>query len=248
MSDRLRLAVTGVAAAAMLGLTFAGPSLWSMLSGPNSRQAGPPLAQLKDFDGIALAGPDDVIVTPGAAYAVRLSGNRAATRHVGLHVRGGVLHVDRRRGGNWFGRGGGSATVHVTMPTLSRVWIAGSGDVRAEKVSSKSFNALIQGAGDLQVKDIATDAVRLTLRGSGDVSLSGRTDDLRLTVVGSGDVAAGDLKARTAAISLTGSGSVRAHADGEARLRVTGSGNAHVDGTNRCRIVKTGSGEAECSI
>lgn len=246
MGDRLRLAITGVAAVGVLGLTVAGPGLWSRLGGASRWEARVPLAQLKDFSGIRLEGPDDVIVTSGPAYAVRIDGTPAAAKSLRLSVRRGVLHVSRR-GGGWLGSGGGT-TVHVTMPALARVWIAGSGSIRADKVESRAFSALVQGAGDLQVKEITADEVRLTVQGSGDVSMSGRTNDLRLHVVGSGDVAASDLQTRTAVISVTGSGNVRAHADDSAQVRVTGSGNAHVDGTNRCQIVKTGSGVAECSI
>jgi hypothetical protein len=249
MSDRGRFILTGVAALFVIGGTVAwGGHGLSLLwdeerAGPHHQ--GESIA-LEDFDGIRLQSPDNLVVTHGDGFAVRLEGDAVATRHVSLAVRGGVLHIARRRvdGGHW--SGDDEVTVHVTMPALTRIWMLGSGNVQVEKVQGKAFAAELEGSGDMHVDALDTGSVALTLRGSGDLVASGRTRDLRAAVQGSGDMSLEALTAQTASISVLGSGHVSAHAQKNATLAVTGSGEAHIAGTTACQISKMGSGEAKC--
>jgi len=243
MSDKLRLFITGAIAVAAVGITVAAPTPWSLFGSDDDeeqQQAPIALASLKDFDGITLQGPDDVIVTPGDKFAVSLEGSGA--RFLNLYVRDGVLHVTRRSN-KWRG----DAKVRVTMPSLARVMITGSGDVQAGTFSSKTFSALVTGSGDLKVDGMTSDNVALTLRGSGDMAMAGTTKALGVTLFGSGDMRLDDLNAQTADVVLRGSGTVQAHASGSAKLDITGSGDAHVSGTTQCQISKVGSGDAECT-
>ncbi len=245
MSDRFRLFITGAVALVAVGVSFAAPTPWSLIhfdSDDEEEQAVIPLTSLKGFEGIALEGPDDVIVTQGDQFAVALDGDKDAARFLNLYVRDGVLHVGRR-GGHW----NGDTTVRVTMPALTRIMLVGSGDMQVEKLDGKAFSALVTGSGDLNVNEVISDNVALTLRGSGDVAMTGTTRALGVNLLGSGDIQLGDLNAQTADITLRGSGSVQAHASGSAKLDVTGSGDAHVSGTTQCQITKVGSGDVECT-
>jgi hypothetical protein len=247
MGDKFRFFLTGLAACAVVGVTVTGHGIWSTVFHHQERLPFQvPLSQLRDFDGITLAGPDDVVVTPGTAFSVTLDGDRNAARYMNLYVRGGVLHVERREHDGWWGPGG-SMKVRVTMPGLTRVWLAGSGDISVDKVDAKAFAAMLQGSGSIDLKNVTSDSVRLTLQGSGDAALSGNTKSLALSLSGSGHVVADKLDARSADIAVTGSGGVRAHAEDTARLMVNGSGFAHVTGTTRCEINRSGSGEADCT-
>lgn len=247
MGDRLRLMITGVAAAGAIGVTVAGQSIWSAITESERPAVQMPLAQLKDFDGITLRGPDTVIVTAGSGFSVRTEGDTDALKYIRLTVDNGVLKVERRERNGWWGSGGRPVTVRVTMPALSRVWITGSGDIAADKVESKEFAARLDGSGGLKVSDMASNSVRLTLNGSGHMDLGGTAGEFAAALTGSGGINAGALKARTADIAVNGSGEIVAHADSNAKLIVTGSGHAQVSGTNRCQINRSGSGEAECT-
>lgn len=245
MSDRFRLFITGAVALVAVGVTFAAPTPWSLIhfdDDEDEQQAVVQLDSLKNFDGITLEGPDDVIVTQGDKFGVMIEGDKDAPRFVDLNVRDGVLVIGRR-GRHW----NGNATIHVTMPGLTRVLLSGSGDMQVEKSDSKAFSALITGSGDMNVNEVIADNVQLTLRGSGDVAMAGTTRTLGVNLFGSGDIRLDDLNAQTADITLRGSGSIQAHASGSAKLDVTGSGDAHVSGTTQCQISKVGSGDAECT-
>lgn len=250
MGDKLRLMVTGVAALGVIGLAVSGNSLWSAFDddddAPRLEQPAPRLANLKGFDGITLEGPDDVVVTPGSEFSVTTEGDPDAVRLLNLYVRDGVLHVGRHRGREGHSQDNG-ATVRITMPALSRVWMAGSGNVDVDKVDGKEFNVMMAGSGRLQVEEALTDAVRLTVRGSGEIAMGGNAQELSVNVIGSGNVDTNALIAHSANIVVAGSGRVSAHADRDAKLVVTGSGSAQVQGTSQCQIQKIGSGEAECT-
>lgn len=242
MGDRTRLFLTGIAAAGAVAVTVAAPAPWHWFGNDDPPQAVVSLANLKDFDGVMLHGPDDVVVTKGDRFEVALDGDRDAQRYLNLYVKDGVLHVDRR-GSRWRG----DVTVRVTMPNLTKLWLAGSGDAQVEQIDSKTLSALITSSGDLKVDNIVADKVAVTMRGSGDVAMTGTTKALEVNVFDSGDMELGGLDAKAANITIRGSGSVQAHSSGTAKLDVTGSGDAHVSGTTQCQISKFGSGDAECT-
>lgn len=246
MGDRTRLFLTGVAAAGAVALTVSPPWTWGEDDGQEQVQVVP-LSSLKNFDGIKLDGPDTVIVTPGPDFSVSTEGDPQAMKHVSLAVHDGVLRVQRRQINGWWGSGGHAVTIRVTMPSLSRVWITGSGDLQAENIDSKEFAARLDGSGDLKVANVQSNAVRLSLNGSGNMELTGQTGEVSAVLVGSGGVQASGLESRTADISVSGSGEIHAQARQNAKLTLNGSGHAQVDGTNRCQIQKTGSGDAECT-
>jgi hypothetical protein len=246
MGDKLRLMVTGVAAVGAIGLTVASGDIWSAINQSEGPYHQVPLAQLKDFEGITLQGPDNVIVTPGPNFSVRTEGDAQSVRYLTAEVERGVLKIGRQKRNGWWGAGGSPVTVHVTMPGLTRVWISGSGDITADKMEVKDFRARLDGSGGLRIAQLTSNDVQLTLNGSGNMDLSGTARDININLVGSGSVMTHGLKAQSADISVAGSGEVHAHADRNAKLTLRGSGHAQVDGTTRCQIEKNGSGEAEC--
>jgi len=245
MGDRTRLFLTGLAAVVVIGATVAGHGLGSMLRHSSVVQAQLPLSQLKNFDGITLRGPDDVIVTAGDRFAVTIDGDATARRYVSVYVDDGVLRVERRAHEGWWGPSGG-ATVHVTMPHLKRVWLAGTGNLEIDKADGREFSALLQGPGNMDVKDVTADTVRVTVQGPGDATLGGATKMLTLNLSGPGNVRADALSARTADITVSGPGDVQARAIGDAKLIASGPGGIHVTGTTKCQIDRTGPGEADC--
>jgi hypothetical protein len=247
MGDRTRLFLTGVAAAGAIAVTVTGNGLWSMIRHSETVEASLPLSQLRDFDGVMLEGPDDVVIVPGDHFAVTAQGNKDALRYLNLYVRRGVLHVGRRRHNGWLGSGNGGITVHVTMPGLTRLWLAGSGDTKLERFEGKELSALLDGSGHLTANNVTAKNVLVTVRGSGSVDMDGKTEALTATVQGSGSMDLDGLAAQTAEIAVQASGSVEAHASRQAKLDIAGSGSAHVSGTTQCQISRNGSGDAECT-
>ena len=247
MADRTRLFLTGVAALGVVAVTVTGNGLWSTLRHSEPVEAAVPLSQLRDFDGITLAGPDDVVVTPGDRYAVTLTGHPDAQRYVKLYVSEGVLHVGRRSHRGWWGPGGGGVTVHVTMPGLTRLWLSGPGAIKLDKFDGKELRAMITGPGGLVAENVSTNLLAVTSHGPGSAVVSGSAETLTIKASGPGNMDFTRLAAKRADIEISGPGHANARASDSARLVVNGPGDAHVTGTTQCEIHRAGPGEADCT-
>ena len=91
----------------------------------SSSSDGVPLAEL-DYEGatptgISLAGPDRVIVTSGDTLTIDVEGDSSVTEGLRFDLDDDSLGIGRE--GNW--RQNGVATIRVTMPTPTRMSMAG---------------------------------------------------------------------------------------------------------------------------
>jgi hypothetical protein len=200
------------------------------------------------FESIAVAGPYNVIVTPGRAHGVRASGSPAALDQLDVTVERGALRIGTQRGG-WLRRAQrvrGTATIHVTTPRLASASIAGSGDMRIERVEARSFSASVAGSGDMDIGRIRAEDARFSIAGSGNIRAAGGAGSANLSIAGSGDMDLRDFETRTARVSVMGSGDVRLRATEHASVSVMGSGDVQVTGGARCDVNRRGSGRVSC--
>lgn len=204
--------------------------------------------EVSDFHSIRLSGPHDVIVTTGAAESVRAEGDERSLEELNIAAADGNLSIGNKRHGLFGGRRhGGPVTVHVTMPELRHASIAGSGDIRVDRIAGESFDGSIAGSGDISIDEMEVVSARFSIAGSGDIRAAGRAKNAGMSIAGSGDGDLSGLLAQDAEISIRGSGDVRAHATGTARVSVMGSGDVDLAGGAKCTISQAGSGRVHCS-
>ncbi|HYE28953.1 MAG TPA: head GIN domain-containing protein [Allosphingosinicella sp.] len=216
--------------------------------GGPSGQAGRRDFQVGAFDRVELAGSQNVIVTVGGAPSAYAEGDTGLLERLEVKVEGGVLRIGHKKG-NWsFGRSKhrGSVTVHVTAPSLRGAEVAGSGDMRIDKVEGDEFAGAIAGSGELEVGSLRAKSTSFSIAGSGGVSASGAAETTDISIAGSGDVRAGRLEVKRAKVAIAGSGNVEAKATETADISIMGSGDAVITGTARCKVSKMGSGNARC--
>jgi hypothetical protein len=201
------------------------------------------------FDRISLAGSQDVVVTVGGAPSVRAEGETDLLDKLEIRVEDGVLRIGYKRG-NWsFGwrRDHGPVTVHVSAPAIRGAEVAGSGDMKIDKVEGGDFAGDIAGSGEIQLASLRARKASFAIAGSGGVTASGTAETAEFEIAGSGDVRAGGLQARSARVSIAGSGNVEARATERADVEIMGSGDVIVTGGAKCNVNKMGSGEVRCS-
>jgi hypothetical protein len=202
------------------------------------------------FQKVALEGSHDVVVTVGGTPSVRAEGDKAMIDRLDIRVENGELKIASRRGdGGWQWNFGGShhhVIVYVTAPSLAAATVAGSGDMKIDKVNGNDFSATIGGSGDMQIGDVQAGQAHFAVTGSGDMKAAGKAQQATISVAGSGDVVAGGLEIANATVSVVGSGDVTAHATQTADVSVLGSGDVTLSGSARCSIHKTGSGDVRC--
>jgi len=199
---------------------------------------------LTGFSEVVAAGPDSLVIRRGDAFSVQASGDRALLDGLVLTVDGKALEVRRRNGLNW---NGDHATITVTLPTLSSIVVAGSGDVTADTLTGERAQVTVAGSGDVALTGVDARALEMAIAGSGGITLAGKADAVESTIAGSGDIAASAFTATTAEVNVIGSGGVTMTVTGTADVSTAGSGDVTLTGGATCTSSKMGSGTIDCS-
>ncbi len=240
----------GIAAVAVVTM-----GTMSACSQAHGEDGGPTVSrnyQVGGFDQIELAGRYEVDVRTGANPSVSASGPERAMERLTVEVRGGKLVIKPRDERRWFGfRNRGSkdqVRVVVTVPALTAAALAGSGNIRVDKVRGDRFEGEIAGSGDLRLGSVEVAQLKLSIAGSGQLDAgSGRARSAEYDIAGAGDVKARQLAAEQLKVSIAGSGNVEANATRAADVDIVGSGNVDVTGGAKCTVSKAGSGNVRCS-
>lgn len=212
------------------------------------RASGQRSFEVGAFNEVEVAGAHDVIVTVGGAPSVRAEGDREALERLEVEVEDGRLRIGHRRSRNWFG--GGSrrgVTVHVTAPTLAGASLAGSGDLRVDRVQAETFTAGLAGSGDLEIGELRAQRARFSIAGSGGINAAGAVEQAEVSIAGSGDVSLDSLAVRRASVEVAGSGDVSLSASETVEGSIMGSGNLTVRGSAQCSVTRMGSGTIRCA-
>ena len=204
--------------------------------------------QVREFDRIELAGAYDATVRTGSAVSVHARGSQKAIDNLEVAVEDGALVIrpKKKMSFNW-GKSG-KVALTVTVPTLRGAELAGSGDIRIDRVAGNDFDAGIAGSGNLTVGSVEVNSLKMSISGSGNAKAgSGRAKSVAYSIAGSGGIDARGVAAETASVSIAGSGNVDGHATGTASVNIMGSGNVGLTGGAKCTVSKAGSGSARCS-
>jgi hypothetical protein len=203
--------------------------------------------QVGPFDKVSLAGSHNVIVTVGAAPSVRAEGDSAVLDRLDIRVEDGELRIGTRSGISISFKSGKSATIYVTVPSLAAASVAGSGDLKIDRVEGERFAAAIAGSGDIHIAALKVANAAFEVGGSGDIRAAGSAQNADISIAGSGDLGLEGLETRRAKVAVAGSGDVRVRAMETADISIVGSGDVILSGPAKCTISKMGSGQARCT-
>lgn len=242
MQKPVAIAVVAAAAAASAGCTAG-----------RSESGGPAVSrtyQVGSFERIEVAGPYEVDVRTGSGPSVSASGPERSIERMVVEVDGDTLKVHpKKRGGfrfSWSDRD--PVRLAVTVPSLRAAEIAGSGDIRVDRVTGESFEGGVAGSGDLRLGEVKVSRLKMGIAGSGEIRAErGSAGRAEYDIAGSGDIDVGSVTADVASVSIAGSGNVNGNATGTARVEIAGSGNVRLRGGARCEVSRAGSGNVDCS-
>ncbi|MEQ8743540.1 head GIN domain-containing protein [Parasphingorhabdus sp.] len=196
------------------------------------------------FEGVTLAGPDNIVFTTGA-YSIRAEGDAKAIEQLRYKISGDEIKIGREKSGISWGDTG-RATIYVSAPSLRSAKLAGSGDMEVDAMTTESTKLNIAGAGNIRVAKIETASLDSKIAGSGNLTLAGTADSVDISIAGSGDVSGKDMKAESVSISVAGSGNVELSSDGSVDAKVMGSGDVRIHGDAKCKSRAMGSGDITC--
>jgi len=201
------------------------------------------------FHSVNAAGPHRIVVTVGGPPSVRAEGPASELDKMEVVVEEGSLAIRPRRefrmNYRWDNHRPG--TFYVSAPRLNAAAIAGSGDMKIDRVEGERFSGTLAGSGNLAVAFLRARDVRLSIAGSGNFSVKGEADRAALSVAGSGNLRLAGLATRTASVSVVGSGDIDLNASDKVSVSIMGSGDVSVTGTARCTVISNGSGNALCA-
>ena len=224
---------------ATLGLAACG-------TGGNDRQSRTdvrPIA-LRDFTAVTLESADQVEITRGPGFAVRIEADPALRDRLAIRRDGDTLRIGRKDGGSWTA-GEGVAHIRIAMPSITAAALAGSGNIAIDQVED-GFAGTLGGSGDMTIGQLRGERASLTVAGTGTIAAAGAVRQLALSVAGSGDIYSRQVVAGGATVSIAGTGSIAADIDGPAQVTVVGSGSATLGANARCTVNRVGTGEVTC--
>ena len=200
------------------------------------------------FTGVELAGPDNVIVKRGAAFAVTATGPDSALDKLVVRVDNGRLRIARESEGIMSWSDKYRVTVTVTLPQLDELVLSGSGNFDADAARGDSVDVVLSGSGNLTLAAAEAKALDVALAGSGDLTIRGGAAERGdVALAGSGDIDMKGMKLASADISLAGSGNIEATATSTAEVAIIGSGDVRLGGGAKCDSSELGSGTVSCS-
>ncbi|WP_223805168.1 head GIN domain-containing protein [Tsuneonella flava] len=210
-------------------------------------KSGVPLAELdtkgKTPTEVVLAGPDNVVVTDGDALTIEVSGDAKATDAVRFTIDDDALGIMREKNS---GDKLGKATVHVTLPRLTKLTLAGSGTIDAQNLVGDA-EVTVAGSGSVKTAKVTAGSLDVTIAGSGSYTAAGTAKSLDLSVAGSGNSKMAGLKVDSADVTVAGSGSASFASDGKVDASIMGSGDVTVTGNATCTVSSNGSGKLRCN-
>ena len=217
-----------------------------------AREAGPSVDrsyQVGAFDRIEAGGPYDITVTSGGQPAVTARGGSNFLDETEVTVVDGLLRIrPKKKNIRWsWSDDDSKVRMTVTTPGLRGAAIAGSGNIKVDRVSGGDFKGEVAGSGNLSIDRVDAGKAEFSIAGSGEVRAAGKAQSLDVNIAGSGDVDLSGLEAATADVSIAGSGNVRARATGTADVSIMGSGDVQLTGGAKCTVSKHGSGNVRCS-
>jgi hypothetical protein len=201
---------------------------------------------LSGFTGVTAAGPDRVIITRGDRFSVTATGSEDALGRLQIQVDGDDLTIGRRAIRISLSDQP-AVTVRITMPQLSRLAMAGSGNASADAMAGDAAEISVAGASEVDVRNIEARSIELNGAGAGLIKAAGRASRVEVNIAGAGDVEAATLAAETAEVSTAGSGSVTLSVSRAAEVSTLGSGDITITGGARCDSNSMGSGTINCS-
>jgi hypothetical protein len=199
------------------------------------------------FEKVASAGSFDVIVTTGKGVSVRAEGEEKALDRLEIKVEDRTLKIGTKsRSWSWGDSDMDKVRVYVTAPAITGAALAGSGDMRIDRLTGADAKLRVAGSGDLTVANVNAGAVGVSVAGSGNVAAVGKCTSVAVSVAGSGDVTMPDLKCETITAKVAGSGNVSGYATKAGTVSVAGSGDVRIGGGAKCKVSKVGSGDVVC--
>jgi len=195
---------------------------------------------LDKFTGFELSISANVKLSKGSRQEVKVVGQQNIIDNIETDVRNGYWNISFDKNVRRYNE----LTIYITVPTVDKVALSGSGDIESDDVFSglSDLQLSISGSGDIEM-GAESQNMNCSISGSGDMEVRGSTNTLSVSISGSGDVSAYDLKAGDVSVSIAGSGDCNVHSTQALTVSIVGSGDVRYKGSPNVKSKVVGSGD-----
>lgn len=196
--------------------------------------------QLDEIEGITLAFSGNVYIKQGNTQSVKVVGQQNIIDNIKREVSNGHWKIGFDRPV----RNHDKLNVYITIPTLNRAVVSGSGNISTEGKFKTSGDAYVgvSGSGNIDL-NLSASSIESKISGSGNIALGGSTNDMSIHISGSGSVKAYELEAANCSVSISGSGGAKVNVNDDLSVRISGSGDVYYKGRPRVKSKVSGSGD-----
>jgi hypothetical protein len=200
--------------------------------------------EVKNFNGVAGAGPINIIVTLGNTESCRLEGDAEAIASIVTEVKGNVLVIRPQTSITSWSRKyeGKKITAYVTAKELASLTVSGEGTLTVNgKISTGSLTTTISGSGSIKAT-ADVDNYSGVISGSGAINITGGADHAKVVISSSGTFSGKSFSTKTLNSTISGSGTVNIAVSESIRAVISGSGNINYSGNPSIDKTVIGSG------
>ncbi len=203
------------------------------------------IRNLSGFNAITSVGSVDVFVRQGDAFSVVVRADGNLLNYIKTEVKNNTLVISVTKN-IWRAK---TLEVHITMKTLQKVVLSGSGDFYCKSpFSVQNLQLVLSGSGDVKAA-LEAKNVHIKVRGSGDVEVSGIRGNLDIDVRGSGDVDAYGLQLENCSLNVLGSGDVKLKGrTAQLTAKILGSGDLEAGGLSAVSVMVSNAGSGDMSV
>lgn len=196
------------------------------------------------YEEVQVGGNFHITLTEGNVGAITLKAESNLIEHIVIETKGNALHIKTEKNTNLKPSSGKRIEVTVPVGTLSKVSLAGSGEIKSSKtIQGEILKVRLAGSGDIDLP-IQTTSLETAVAGSGNIILTGITTNLQGSIAGSGNANLESLKCTNAKIKIAGSGNFKVNCSEMLEAKVAGSGNIYYKGNpTKLKTSEAGSGK-----
>lgn len=187
---------------------------------------------VKNFNGIVVGGPINVIVDLGNTEKLRFEGDEDAIATLVVEVKGNVLIIRPKT--SW--RSWSSLyhnkniTAYVTAKTLKSLTLSGSGNIQVnDLINQTEFATTLSGSGNISAK-IKSSSLTAVISGSGNLNITGSAQEADVNISGSGSFGKKDFSTENLDARISGSGTINATVKNHINALISGSGDINYHG------------------
>ncbi|WP_412467214.1 head GIN domain-containing protein [Pedobacter sp. KLB.chiD] len=199
---------------------------------------------VKNFNGVAVAGPINVIVTFGNSESCRLEGDAEALATIVTEVKSNILVIRPQTSITSWSRKyeGKKITAYVSAKELASLTVSGDGSLTVNgKISTGSLTTTLSGSGNIKAT-ADVDNYSGVISGSGSINITGVADHSKVVISSSGTFAGKSFTTKTLTSTISGSGKVNIAVSESIRAVISGSGSVNYSGNPTVDKTVIGSG------